>query len=166
MRNGLHLVVAICCPEFIAQETFMRIVWTALFTVIFLGSTMKLGWCPQPAQATASYGRSNGATPFATDPRPLPPRTLTPKEMTPHQRSSILSREVGAGRVKGKEEIRNFIATGDPKTPPPPPAPPKYQLPATKPGGMSQATWARIQATPGWQRQYGNTAMDRLQGTQ
>jgi hypothetical protein len=139
----------------------MRILWTALFTVIFLGSTMRLGWCPQPAEATAVYGRSNGATPFATDPpRPLPPRTLTPKEMRPEQRSSILSREVAAGRVKGKEEIRNFIATGDPKTPPPPPKP----LPATKPTGMSQATWARIQATPGWQKQHGNSAMDRLQG--
>jgi hypothetical protein len=145
----------------------MRTLLTVLFMVIFLGSTIKPGWCPQPAEATASgrYNSRTGAANASDDLRRPLPKPLTPKEMTPHQRSGILSREVGAGRVKGKEEIRNFIATGDPKTPPPP-APPPKPLPATKPAGMSQATWARIQATPGWQKQHGNSAMDRLQGMQ
>jgi hypothetical protein len=145
----------------------MRIVWIALFTVIFLGSTMRPGWCPQPAQAMANRSGSNGATGAAVYRPPPPYKPLTPKEMTPHQRSGILSREVGAGRVKGKEEIRNFIATGDPKTPPPPPPPPKYAVPATKPASMSQATWDRIQAArrPA-QPATSTSAMDRLQGTQ
>jgi hypothetical protein len=103
MRNGLHLVVAICCPEFIAQETFMRIVWIALFTVIFLGSTMRPGWCPQPAQAMANRSGSNGATGAAVYRPPPPYKPLTPKEMTPHQRSGILSREVGAAASAAAE---------------------------------------------------------------
>jgi hypothetical protein len=149
----------------------MRIVSTALLTATFLGSAVAPGWCPQPATTTASIGSSNGATGAVVYRPPPPPKPLDFKTMTNQQRSQYLSREMAAGRVKGKEEMKNFLRTGDPKTPYTGPAstPPKPPTQPTKPASMSQATWDRIQAyraqtAPQPTTPRANAAMDRLQG--
>jgi hypothetical protein len=149
----------------------MRICSTALLTAIFLGSAVVPGWCPQPATTTANIGSSTGATPVPIITNRPPPKPLDFKTMTNHQRSQYLSREVAAGRVKGKEEMKNFLRTGDPKTAYTGPAytPPKPPTQPTKPASMSQASWDRIQAyrartAPPPPTPRTNAAMDRLQG--
>jgi hypothetical protein len=76
-----------------------------------------------------------------------------------------LGREISAGRIKSKQEVQNFLYTGDAKTTyTPPPSKP----PPTKPASMSQAQWDRYQAmrrqpTP-QPSSSGNAAVERLQG--
>jgi hypothetical protein len=125
----------------------MRILWTALFSVIFLGSTITPGWCPQPAEATAS-GRTNSRTGAAnaSDDRPRPQLYRSYNEILTRSRWRNLPdrRELAVGHAPPKPSSRQ----------------------PTKPASMSQATWHRIQAGRSVQPPPSNSAMDRLQGMQ
>jgi hypothetical protein len=137
------MVAAVSALHFIAQEACMRIAPTVFLSVVFLGSAITPGWCPEPARTTSTLSGSNGRIGAAifVNPQPKQPDTKTKsmtKSMTPSQRQDRLER------------------SADQATKPP-----------AKPASMSQAKWDRYQAMRSGQQkptQFGNTAMDRLQG--
>jgi hypothetical protein len=136
-------------------EVIMRIVATALLSVVFLGATINDGWCPQPANLGAYTGGSTGATGAATYDSPkTPPYPTDPKAMTWTQRMNRLPHERAAGRVTNEQQARNFLQTGDPTrsyTPPPPKT-------LTKPPSMSDAQWQQVLATRPKPQTYVTTA--------
>lgn len=122
----------------------MRIFSTVLLTTTFLGLTINDGWCPEPSNLGAPIGSYSGADGAAHVNAPPPPAPIpwefdpqNPENMTRSDRLRMVGREKAAGRLQTDQELKNFLATGNPAkswTPP-------EQKPLVRPKGMSDATW-------------------------
>jgi hypothetical protein len=157
-----------CCFLFLFyREACVRIISTALLTATFLGSTISLGWSPEPATNVAPRYGSSSATPAAVFRATKPKES---KDMSPGMRASVWQWEWKKGNIKTPEERRNWIATGDKNKAPPPPPPKMAQKPVdpTKPPGVPQSAWDKYKAAHPNQTyptyRQNNPAMDRLQG--
>jgi hypothetical protein len=127
----------------------MRTVQTAVLSVVFLGAATSLGWSPEPANLGGALSNSSGATGAArldTSPPPAVPWEFSPnnpENMTRSQRLEMVGHEKAAGRLKTLQELKNFLATGNPAkswTPP-------EQKPPVKPASMSDAKWQEFLRT-------------------
>ena len=128
----------------------MRIVLTGLLSTFALGAGINPGWCPEPADLGAPIGSYSGATAAAplntAPPAPIPWEfsPYNPENMTRSERLQMVGREKAAGRLKTDQELKNFLATGNPgKTWTPP-----EQKPLVKPSNMTDAQWKRAYIHP------------------
>jgi hypothetical protein len=115
---------------------------------LILGVATNPGWCPQPSNLGAPVGSYSGATGAAPLVKPPPPAPIpwqfdpqNPENMTRSERLRLVGREMAAGRLQTKQELDNFLATGNPgKTWTPPP-----QKPLVKPSNMTDEQWQKFQ---------------------
>jgi hypothetical protein len=129
-------------------NSVMRIVPTGLLSTFVLCAAINPGWCPEPANLGMPIGASTGATmaaPLDTSPHVVPwefdPRN--PENMTRSQRLQMVGRERAAGRLQTDQELKNFLATGNPGKSYTPPE----QKPLVKPASMSDAKWQELLKT-------------------